>query len=91
MYISTPLLYPFFSFLGYLRCTQVEVVVNRTALNVGVLVAFCFWSSQVIGPVVGLRNLIVAQFLLLNVPAFCSHYLLLPFVFPPAARGYTVL
>ena len=29
----------FFSFLGYLTCTEVEILVNRAALNFGVLVS----------------------------------------------------
>ena len=55
------------------------------------LCLFWFWSSHVIGPVVGLPDHMVAELLPLNPPPFCSHYWLLPVDIPPAARGYSSL
>ena len=39
----------------------------------------------------GLPGHMVAQFLPLNPPPFCSHYWLFPVDIPPAARGHTGL
>ena len=65
-------------------------------LNIGAVlgcqpVSFGFWSSQGLGPAVGLLDHMVVQFLPFNAPPFCPHYWLLPVYIPPATRGYTDL
>ena len=79
------------SFDGHFGCFQVLAMVNIAAVEDCQPVSFGFWSNQVIGLAVGLPDHMVAQFLPLNVPPFCSHYWLLPAYIPPAARGYIVL
>ena len=47
------LLYPFFCFLGYLRCNEVGVLVHRAALNFGVPVSCWFLVFPIYTPMSG--------------------------------------
>ena len=76
---------------GHFGCFQALALLNIDAVQDCQPVSFGFWSSQGIGPAVGLLDHMVDQVLPLNAPPFCSHYWLLPVDIPPATRGYTVL
>ena len=50
LYISTTTFYPFSSFLAYLRCIRVEVLVNRAALKFGVPMSCRFLCFRIYTP-----------------------------------------
>ena len=76
---------------GHFGCFRALAIVEMAAVQLLQPVSSRLWSSQVRGSAVALLDGMVAQFLLLNAAAFCSHYWLLPLYISPAVRGYTVL
>ena len=76
---------------GHFHCFQMLAMLNMAGVQDCQPVSFGFWSSQGLGPAVGLLDDMVVQFLPFNAPPFCSQYWLLPVYIPPATRGYTDL
>ena len=63
---------------GHFGYFQVLAMLNIDAVQYCQPVSLGFWSSQGLGPAVGLLDHMVVQFLAFNAPPFCSHYWLLP-------------